>query len=580
MESIKWIFGYAKRWWIRITIVVLMIILATAVSVYIPLLTGRVVDEVINGGQIDLLPSLLLGIVGATVIREALRYSYRLLSETVGQNAIFQIKDDLYNKMQELDVDYFKQNQMGDIMARMTGDTETIRHFLSWVCYNIVENSIFFIIAIFMLARINLTLTLAILCVTPFMAYFAKRLCYEVRPTFGNIRESFSRLNSMVKENISGNRIVKVFVNEDYEIEKFRKHNRDFREKNIESASVWGKYLPLLDGLTGSLQVIIMLLGGWFIMRGEMTMGEFVAYGNFMWMLSMPMRMSGWLLNDTQRYIASSQKIQEMLKVESTIQVQNPVEKPVEGDIQFKNVNFFYQDDLQTKVLHDINLEISKGQKVAILGETGSGKSTLVSMISRFYDPTDGDVFIDGENVKKYDLKTLRGSIANVMQDVFLFSDSVRQNIAFSAPDISREKIVESAMRADAHNFVMKLEDQYDTIIGERGTGLSGGQKQRVSLARALLKEPSILILDDTTSAVDMETEFKIQEELKKIGHGITTIVIASRVSSAIDADQIFVMENGRIVERGNHAGLLDKKGYYYDIYQSQMGEFLEGRVV
>ena len=311
-------------------------------------------------------------------------------------------------------------------------------------------------------------------------------------------------------------------------------------------------------------------------MTRQMTIGDFVVYGNFMWMLSMPMRMSGWLLNDTQRYIASSQKIQEMLKAKSAIQVQDPVQQPIYGDIEFRNVNFFFQDDLETKVLHDINLQISKGQKVAILGETGSGKSTLVSLISRFYDPTEGDVYIDKTNVKKYDLKVLRGSISNVMQDVFLFSDSVKQNIAFSEPDISQEKIVASAMRADAHNFVMKLEDQYETVIGERGTGLSGGQKQRVSLARALLKEPSILILDDTTSAVDMETEFKIQEELKKIGDGITTVVIASRISSAIDADQIFVMEAGRIVERGTHSDLLEKRGYYYDIYQSQMGEFMK----
>jgi len=576
MESIKWVFQYAKRYRLRMGIVVLLILLATAVSMYVPMLTGQVVDEVIYGGNVSALPALLLGIVGATVLREVLRYSYRVLSETVGQNTIFKIKDDLYQKMQELDVDYFKQNQVGDIMARMTGDTETIRHFVSWVVYNVVENAIFFVVAIIMLTQINLPLTLAILCITPFLAYFAKRLCFEVRPTFGNIRESFSRLNSMVKENISGNRIVKVFVNEDYEIEKFRKHNENFRQMNMESARVWGKYIPILDTLTGSLQVIIMVLGGWFIMNGQMSIGEFVAYGQFMWMLSMPMRMSGWLLNDTQRFIASTQKIQDMLKAESAIQVENPVQKPIEGDIEFKDVNFFFQDDLGTKVLHDINLQISKGQKVAILGETGAGKSTLVSLISRFYDATEGDVYIDKVNVKKYDLKTLRGSISNVMQDVFLFSDSVRQNIAFSEPGISEDKVVASAMRADAHNFVTKLEHSYDTIVGERGTGLSGGQKQRISLARALLKEPSILILDDTTSAVDMETEFKIQEELKNIGDGITTIVIASRISSAIDADQIFVMESGRIVERGTHSELVTKKGYYYEIYQSQMGEFMK----
>lgn len=576
MESIKWIFQYAKKYRLRMGIVLLLILLATAISVYVPMLTGRVVDEVIYEGNVEILPALLLGIVGTTVLREVIRYSYRVLSETVGQNTIFKVKDDLYQKMQELDVDYFKQNQVGDIMARMTGDTETIRHFVSWVVYNVVENGIFFIVAIIMLTQINLPLTLAILCITPFLAYFAKRLCFEVRPTFGNIRESFSRLNSMVKENISGNRIVKVFVNEDYEIEKFRKHNEDFRTKNMESAAVWGKYIPILDTLTGSLQVIIMVLGGWFIMNDQMTIGEFVAYGQFMWMLSMPMRMSGWLLNDTQRFIASTQKIQDMLKAESAIQVENPVQKPIEGEIEFKNVNFFFQDDLETKVLHDVSLQIPKGQKVAILGETGSGKSTLVSLISRFYDATDGDVYIDKVNVKKYDLKTLRGSISNVMQDVFLFSDSVRQNIAFSEPNISEAQVVASAMRADAHNFVTKLEHSYDTIVGERGTGLSGGQKQRISLARALLKEPAILILDDTTSAVDMETEFKIQEELKKIGDGITTIVIASRISSAIDADQILVMEAGRIVERGTHSQLVAKQGYYYEIYQSQMGEFMK----
>ncbi|EAC2500020.1 ABC transporter ATP-binding protein [Listeria monocytogenes] len=573
MESMKWIWQYVRKYRLLMIGVFILIFIASGISIIYPLLGGKVIDDVVYQNKTNLLIPLLLIMIISTIIRTICRYTYQIMCERIGQNSLFRIREDLYKKLQSLDFDFFNNTRVGDIMARMTGDTDAIRHFVSWVSYNILENVFLFSFAIIIMATIDWKLTLALVIVTPLIAILTMKMSSKAQPVFYEIRESFSRLNSMVEENISGNRVVKAFAREDFEMKKFHEHNEDFKKRNLDSADVSRTYLPVLDSLAGMLVVITLIFGGYLVIKGQMTLGDLVAFNGFLWMLNGPMRMSGWLINDVQRFIASSFKIQDMMATDAKIPIH--AEKPapsLQGHVEFKNVSFHFEDDPNTDVLKNISLKASPGQTIAILGETGAGKSTLVNLICRFYDPTSGEILIDGVDARKWHVRELRNHIATVMQDIFLFSDTIEGNIAFGAPDATMEDIRRMARIADADHFIETMPESYDTIVGERGVGLSGGQKQRISLARALLKNPSILILDDTTSAVDMETEVKIQGELKKITENTTTFIIAHRISSVKEADEILILNHGEIIERGTHTSLLAEKGYYFDIYNKQLG--------
>ncbi|EAD3233942.1 ABC transporter ATP-binding protein [Listeria monocytogenes] len=573
MESMKWIWQYVRKYRLLMIGVFILIFIASGISIIYPLLGGKVIDDVVYQNRTNLLIPLLLIMIISTIIRTICRYTYQIMCERIGQNSLFRIREDLYKKLQSLDFDFFNNTRVGDIMARMTGDTDAIRHFVSWVSYNILENVFLFSFAIIIMATIDWKLTLALVILTPLIAILTMKMSSKAQPVFYEIRESFSRLNSMVEENISGNRVVKAFAREDFEMKKFHEHNKDFKKRNLDSADVSRTYLPVLDSLAGTLVVITLIFGGYLVIKGQMTLGDLVAFNGFLWMLNGPMRMSGWLINDVQRFIASSFKIQDMMATDAKIPIH--AEKPapsLQGHVEFKNVSFHFEDDPNTDVLKNISLKASPGQTIAILGETGAGKSTLVNLICRFYDPTSGEILIDGVDARKWHVRELRNHIATVMQDIFLFSDTIEGNIAFGAPDATMEDVRRMARIADADHFIETMPESYDTIVGERGVGLSGGQKQRISLARALLKNPSILILDDTTSAVDMETEVKIQGELKKITENTTTFIIAHRISSVKEADEILILNHGEIIERGTHTSLLAEKGYYFDIYNKQLG--------
>ncbi|MCO20822.1 ABC transporter ATP-binding protein [Listeria monocytogenes] len=573
MESMKWIWQYVRKYRLLMIGVFILIFIASGISIIYPLLGGKVIDDVVYQNKTNLLIPLLLIMIISTIIRTICRYTYQIMCERIGQNSLFRIREDLYKKLQSLDFDFFNNTRVGDIMARMTGDTDAIRHFVSWVSYNILENVFLFSFAIIIMDAIDWKLTLALVIVTPLIAILTMKMSSKAQPVFYEIRESFSRLNSMVEENISGNRVVKAFAREDFEMKKFHEHNEDFKKRNLDSADVSRTYLPVLDSLAGMLVVITLIFGGYLVIKGQMTLGDLVAFNGFLWMLNGPMRMSGWLINDVQRFIASSFKIQDMMATDAKIPIH--AEKPapsLQGHVEFKNVSFHFEDDPNTDVLKNISLKASPGQTIAILGETGAGKSTLVNLICRFYDPTSGEILIDGVDARKWHVRELRNHIATVMQDIFLFSDTIEGNIAFGAPDATMEDVRRMARIADADHFIETMPESYDTIVGERGVGLSGGQKQRISLARALLKNPSILILDDTTSAVDMETEVKIQGELKKITENTTTFIIAHRISSVKEADEILILNHGEIIERGTHSSLLAEKGYYFDIYNKQLG--------
>lgn len=573
MNNFQWLWQYLKNYKYKMVIALIFVVVNSLLIVINPILTGQLVDKVIDQNQVNLLIPFLGIMIGVQFIRTVIRYTYQIMFERISQNVLFRLRQDLYKKLQELDFDFFNHTRVGDIMARMTGDTDAIRHFVSWVSYNSIESILWFVAAIVMMGWINFPLMLALVVITPLIYFLTMKMSKEAHPVFFEIRESFSRLNSMVEENIGGNRVVKAFAREEFEIEKFNDYNQDYKQRNMASAEVSAKFLPWLDLLAGSLTMTTLLIGGWLVIQDQMTLGELITFNGFLWMLNQPMRMSGWLINDVQRFNASCIKIRQMIHTKANIPVvDNQAELKVKGFVEFKDVSFHFSDDPETNVLSQVSFKVAPGQTIGILGETGSGKTTLVNLVARFYDPTQGQVLIDGKNAKDYPVRQLRENISMVMQDVFLFSNTIEDNIAFGNPYVEAEYIQRVAEVADAHNFISKMPQGYDTIIGERGVGLSGGQKQRISLARALAKDPSILILDDTTSAVDMETESKIQKELTNLTGEKTTFIIAHRISSVREANLILMMEKGRVIEQGTHEELLAKKGFYYEVYQKQLG--------
>lgn len=573
MHSLRWAWGYIGKYRARLVMSLFLALIVSALNMLNPYLAGKIVDKVMYGNQKNLLWTFLGLMIGFTLLRTAIRYGYQMMFEKLSQNVIFEMREHLYNRLNELDFSFYDRTKTGDIMARMTGDLEAVRHFTAWTIYMIFENFAILVFAIGFMFYLHPPLALAMVLVTPIIGFFAYRLTFTVRPTFTEIRNQFAKLNSVVQENISGNRVVKAFAKEEYEIEKFAVENEAFKEKNLKSAKVWEKYLPILDSLAGVLTVVMILAGGIMVIRGSLTFGELVTFNSLIWALSNPMKMAGWLVNDVQRFIASAEKVEDLLNVHPKISSNPKLHNPqgLSGFVEFNHVHFSYGEE---PVLKDISFKVNPGQTVAVIGSTGAGKSTLVNLLGRFYDTASGEVRVDGINVQDWDLHKLREGMSMVMQDIFLFSDTIEGNISYGNPNASFELVQSAAKMAEAHEFITALPDGYDTIIGERGVGLSGGQRQRIALARAILKNSAILILDDTTSSVDMETELRIQKTLKSLQHGKTCFIIAHRISSVKEADLILVMENGRIIERGKHKDLLKEKGYYYNVYKNQYGHF------
>ena len=571
MTPLKWFSGFLKKYRLAIVIGLVLMTVIVACAIVNPYISGMIVDDVIQGGAYDLLPKLIGIMLAVTAVRAILRYATQMMFETCSQGVLYRMRDAVYRKLLQEDFAFYNRNRTGDLMSRQTGDMDAIRHFVAFVIYTVYENILMFIFALVMIFMVNVKLALCMMAVLPFCLFTTYLQSKYVKPRFHECRQSFSSLNAFVQENISGNRVVKAFAKEEYEKEKFEKENDKYREAELGAASIWCRFVPIFELLSNLLMVVLILYGGYQAICGEMTLGNLVTVNGYLWMLSNPLRFAGWWVNDVQRFITSVEKIYDTYSKEPDVKKPKKgiKRKEMQGNIEFRNVSYEVEGE---DIIHNISFSVEKGQTVGILGSTGAGKSTIMNLLCRFYDVTEGEVLVDGINVKNWDLHDLRDNIGMAMQDVFLFSDTIEGNIAYGKPDCTFEEVKEAAVMSDANLFIKAMPDGYQTIVGERGVGLSGGQKQRISLARALLKKPSILILDDTTSAVDMETESYIQEQLKKLGRKHTVFVIAYRISSIKDADVIFVMDEGRIVERGNHESLLKQNGYYATVYKHQNG--------
>lgn len=555
----------------------------SGMQLIVPYYSGKIVDEFLSGEEaiqsfsshIDRFIYLVTMMVVLTIIRVIIVYLDCMSYEHVSQEVLARIRNYLYDKMQRQDMTFFGTYRTGDLMTRLTGDLDAIRHNLAWIIRAVVESiALFTSVAIYFL-YMNVKLALSILLVSPFILFIIILFKRKVAPMHALLRERFAALNTDAQENISGNRVVKAFAREAYEIEKFDKANTNYRDTNKETNMVWLKYFPYVETCANVLPVILLLVGGIFIINGQLTMGEYVSFSGLIWAIANPMRLMGNIMNEFQRFSAASDKVMEIYYSEAKIvDAEDAIPHPdrFKGKIEFENVSFTYSDSI-AHVLKNISFTIEPGQTIAIMGETGCGKTSLIQMIPRFYEPTEGKILIDGTDIRKYKLEDLRKNIGLATQDVLLYSDTIEGNISYGVAQMTMDELIKYARYSAAEDFIRKMPDQYDTVIGERGVGLSGGQKQRIALARALAIKPSILILDDTTSAVDMETEKEIQHSLRNLDFPATKIIIAQRISTTKAADRILVLKNGNIIEDGTHEELIAQKGYYYDLVQLQTGE-------
>ena len=577
MQPIRWLWGCADhKSHVRIITAMVISAVTSLMLLVNPSLTATLVDQVIIAEN----PEPLLGILAVMLIvklaREGARYLMIVLLETASQNTVYSLRRTLFAKLQFQDTRFFDRNRTGDLMTRMSADLDWCRHFISYMDYAVVDCVFMFLGTLILFFCVSWKLTLCLAVVTPILMLITKVYSGKVRPLFVAMRERLSEMNTAAQENIAGNRVVRAFAREKYEEESFERRNAAFRDSQLAINKMWLSFYPFIELLANSMTIITVFLGGFFIILGEITPGELTIFTQLSWALSNPMRQLGNLINDTQRFATSATKIMELYYGRPHI-----ADRPdavdhddMKGAIAFKNVTFHFD---RQEVLHDISFAVKPGQTLAIMGPTGSGKTTIINLLARCYDVSSGSVEVDGCDVKNWKLQQLRRHLGVATQDVFLFSDTVDGNIAFGNQALTEAQVHEYARIADADEFISKLSEGYDTLIGERGVGLSGGQKQRIALARALAMEPRILIMDDTTSALDSETERYIQEQLRHLPFPCTKIIIGQRISAVKDADQILILQEGKITERGTHEELLKNHGYYWETYALQNDLPVEG---
>ena len=571
--AFSWVWSYVRKYRFGMAAGLCMSVIVAAMNMVNPLVTGNIVDKVIKGGQHELLFKLILIMLCVVLGKSIFRYSYQVIFEHCSQNVILRMREDLYAHIQELDFSWYDKSPSGNVMTLLTSDLDKVRHFVAWVLYQILENSLIYIFSIITLSSINWKLTLAFMVIAPPVLFLVQKFKVHIRPAHMKVRDQFAVLNTRVGENIEGNRVVKAFVREGYEIERFEKENEGYRDVSVANADMRVKFMPWIDALCQLLPVILILFGGYLVINNEMTIGQLVTFNGLMWAFIQPINMFGMLVDNTQNFAASADRLYELHCTKSNITNKEDAAKPtaplVQGRVEFRNVTFAYNE---TPVIKDMSFVVEPGTTVGILGPTGSGKSTIANLMCRYYDVNEGQVLIDGKDVRDYNLQDLRRNVGITMQEAFLFSDTIEGNIAFAKTEASFEDVEEASELARVKEFIGDLTDGYDTIVGERGVGLSGGQKQRIALARLFLADPKIMILDDTTSAVDNDTEYKIRQSIKSRSKGHTAFIISHRVSSFENCDLILVVQDGKIVEKGSHQELISRNGYYHDVWLEQKG--------
>lgn len=566
---------YIGKHWLGYVFAILCMVIAIVLDMVYPMITESIIDDVMLGGKTELLFGLLMGIVVVGVGRAFAGYfkefTFDKLASTIGS----EMRKDLFNHIQSLSMKFFAGTNTGELMARVKDDVDRVWDVLGYVGMLLIEVVIHVTIVLYCMFTRNWKLAFLPLVTMIVCGVAAVIMERKLDKVYEGISEENAVLTTVAEENLAGVRTVKAFAREKFEIEKFLSHNNKYYELNITQSKVMAKYYPIFQFVGKALPVITTVLGGISVMNGEMSLGALVAFVEYTRNCTWPMEMMGWLTNGLSSGIASYKKIKKIYGENTEISNKEDavILDTVRGDVTFENVSFSVEGK---EILKDISFHLPSGKTLGIMGATGSGKSSIINLLQRFFDVSSGSVKVDGVDIRDLTLKQLRSSIAVVLQDVFLFSDTIEENIKMGQRKIlSEEEIKYAANRARASEFIEKLDEQYETVIGERGVGLSGGQKQRISIARAFSKKSPILVLDDSTSALDMETEVEIQKNLNSL-KGITKIIIAHRISAVRYADEIIYLENGKIAERGTHEELLQKKGLYYRTYEAQYGSGAE----
>ena len=577
----KRILKYVSKYKGTVIIGTMCMLIVIGVDLFLPYLQQVFIDSGLMKGNQNVIVSVLVWIVIITVIKAMLGYGKEFLYDVLSSWVHQDIKNDLFAHIQTLEFEYFDNMNTGELMSRIGEDAENIWQTIGYGMRLFIENIIYFVISTIILFVLNYKLALACFIVMIPIGFIGIKLENKFGETYSKISDQTAEINTIAQEDIAGIKLVKAFSREKYEINKFLKMNKVYYDLNMEQAKIIGDYFPPIEFLTNIALVIMIVLGGFLVMDGEVSIGILVAFNGYIWNLIWPMRMLGELTDLLSRTVSSANKIFAIMDKDPSIKTKENFKdvKNIKGNIKFEGVNFKYDDKL---VLKNINLDIKAGSTVAIMGATGAGKSSLINLIGRYYDTCKGSIKIDGIDIKEYNLEFLRKNMAIVPQETFLFSETILNNIKFSNENASFEEIKEASKLACANEFIEGLELGYNTEIGERGIGLSGGQKQRIAIARALVRKAKILILDDSTSALDMETEHELLKNLSNRKHESTTFIIAHRISAVKNADLIIYLEDGQIKESGTHDELLKKKGRYYDIYNDQFRDFnlLEEEVI
>lgn len=566
--------SYIGRYWYGYVFAIASMVTAIALDMLYPKITQKIVDDVILGGQMEILTKLLTGIVlvgiGRSIFGYCKEFTFDFLSSKIGA----EMRKDLFNHIQTLSMRYFDDTNTGELMARVKDDVDKIQNALGYVGMLLIEVTIHVVFVLYCMFSLNWKMAFLPVTVMLCCAVVAIIMERKLDKVYEDISEENAVLTTVAEENLAGVRTVKAFAREDYEIKKFLSHNERYYNLNITQSKVLVRYYPLFQFVGKVLPVAITILGGISVMNGNMSLGALVAYVEYSRNCTWPMEMMGWLTNDLSSAVASYKKIKKIYEVKPEIEDSRNVVTldHVSGNVEFDHVSFKLDGK---QILSDISFSVKEGKTLGIMGATGSGKSSIINMLHRFYDTTEGSVRLDGVDIRKISLRQLRRSVAVVLQDVFLFSDTIEENIKMGNRNtMQMDEIKSAAASAQASSFIEKMDEQYETVIGERGVGLSGGQKQRISIARALSKHSPILVMDDSTSALDMETEHEIQKTLNSL-KDTTKIIIAHRISAVCHADEIIYLQDGRIAERGTHEELLAKKGLYYDTYMAQYGGYL-----
>ncbi|MDO4295861.1 MAG: ABC transporter ATP-binding protein [bacterium] len=568
----KYLSKKMKKYWYFYLLAFSCMMGAVLLDMLAPQITQSIIDDVIVGKNTGILLQLLFGLLGIGVGRAIFQYVKEYTLDCVGVSIGCQIRKELFDHIQSLSMGYFDRHNTGELMARIKDDVERIWTVLGFLGMLAVECLIHTILVVGCMFRISPKLTLLPLCVMPLIAVCAILMEGKLGKVYDDISEETAKLNTVAQENLSGVRTVKAFARERYEIRKFKERNAKFFDLNMEQARCVAFYQPLISMMGKMMLMAVVVCGGILVIRKELSIGELGAFVEYANNIIWPMEIVGWLSNDLAAAVASNRKIQAIFKETPVIEDAKELVKleDVKGEIRFEKVGFSLGE---SKILKDIDFTLKSGHTLGIMGMTGAGKTSMINLLQRFYDVTDGRICLDGVDIRELSLQQLRASMAVVMQDVFLFSDTITQNIRTGQKETMEMDTVSWAARhSSAHGFIQHLNEGYETLIGERGVGLSGGQKQRISIARALAKKTPILILDDSTSALDMETEKEIQSKLKEI-QSVTKIIIGHRISAVKDADEILILEDGRVAERGNHESLMRQGERYYETYCVQYGE-------